>query len=116
MTDTQLQRMAQAAAIIRRVIGSEFRWELPGLQKYGKAALMIIWHEPGETLRPYCNYDCAAGMPDRYGGVTELADALSAAGFFTEDCNGDYSGVYEVNKEVTHVDSAYQEQVLGDVR
>jgi hypothetical protein len=26
MTDTQLQRMAEAAAVIRRVVGHEFRW------------------------------------------------------------------------------------------
>ena len=29
MTDTQLQRMAQAAAVIRRVVGHDFRCHVP---------------------------------------------------------------------------------------
>jgi hypothetical protein len=36
------------------------------------------------------NYD---GL--QYGKIEQLSDALSAAGFWVEDCTGWYSGVYE---------------------
>ena len=104
MTDSQLQRMAQAAAVIRQVVGDEFQWEQPGLREYGKGALMVLIHEPGSRLRPYCNYDCAARLPDTYGWIDELTDALSVIGLYVEDCTGDYSGVYEATplpKEVS---------------
>lgn len=90
MTDTQLQRMAQAAAVIRRVVGGDFRCEQPGLRTYGQGAVLVLLHEPGETLRPYCNYDCY-----EYQKIDTLTDALSEVGLYVEDCTGDYSGVYE---------------------
>jgi len=93
MTDTQLQRMAQAAAVIRRVVGGDFRCEQPGLRTYGQGAVLVLLHEPGETLRPYCNYDCY-----EYQKIDTLTDALSEVGLYVEDCTGDYSGVYEVTR------------------
>jgi hypothetical protein len=96
MSETQLQRMAQAAAVIRRVLGKDFtcytRSEFDG--EYGKGALLILVHESCDPLWPYVNYD---GL--QYDKIEELADALSAAGFWVEDCTGWYSGVYE--KEVS---------------
>ena len=99
MTDTQLQRMAQAAAVIRRVVGHEFRWDQAGTRQYGKGALMLLLHPPGDPLRPYCDYEC-----NEYKKIDALSDALSEVGLFIEDCTGDYSGVYEATplpKEVT---------------
>ena len=99
MTDTQLQRMAQAAAVIRQVVGDEFQWEQPGLREYGKRSVMVLLHPPGHRLRPYCNYDCC-----EYQKIDALADALSVLGLYGEDCTGDYSGVYEATplpREVT---------------
>ena len=93
MTDTQLQRMAQASAVIRQVVGDEFQWEQPGLREYGKGAVMVLLHPPGHTLRPYCDYDC-----NEYQKIDALTDALSVLGLYVEDCTGDYSGVYEVSK------------------
>lgn len=111
ITESQLQRMAQAAAIIRRVVGADFRWEQPGLGLYGVGSLMVLLHEPGETLRPYCNYDCG-----QYDKIEALTDALSEVGLYVEDCTGNYSGVYEVCKEAHHVDSANKDEVSSDVR
>ena len=91
MTDTQLQRMAQAAAVIRRVVGHEFQWEQPGLGLYGIGSLMVLLHPPGDPLRAYCNYDC-----NQYEKIDALTAALSEIGLYVEDCTGDYSGVYEV--------------------
>lgn len=99
MTDTQLQRMAAAAAVIRRVVGQEFRWEQPGLRPYGKGAVMVLLHDSCDPLAPYCNYDC-----NQYDKIDALTDALSEIGLYVEDCTGDYSGVYEVTplpKEVS---------------
>lgn len=93
MTDTQLQRMAQAAAVIRRVVGQEFQWEQPGLREYGKGAVMILLHNSCDPLAPYCNYDCR-----QYEKIDALTDALSEIGLYVEDCTGLYSGVYEVSK------------------
>lgn len=93
MTDSQLQRMAQAAAVIRRVVGSDFQWEQAGLREYGKCAVMVLLHPPGDPLRAYCNYDCY-----EYPKIDALTDALSEVGMYVEDCTGDYSGVYEVSK------------------
>lgn len=91
MTDAQLQRMAQAAAVIRRVVGHEFRWDQPGTRPYGKGALMLLLHDSCEPLAAYCNYDCRS-----YEMIEQLTDALSEIGLYVEDCTGDYSGVYEV--------------------
>jgi hypothetical protein len=91
MTDTQLARMAEAAAVIRRVVGQEFNWEPPDLRRYGKGAVMTLLHPPGDPLRSYCDYDCY-----EYKKIEALSDALSEIGLFVEDCTGDYSGVYEV--------------------
>jgi hypothetical protein len=90
MTDAQLQRMAQAAAVIRQVVGDEFQWEQPGLRDYGKGSVMVLLHPPGNPLRPYCDYDCC-----EYPKIDALTDALSVIGLYVEDCTGDYSGVYE---------------------
>lgn len=95
MTESQLQRMAHAAAVIRRVIGQDFHCEQPGLQPFGKDAVLVLLHAPGEALRSYCNYDCMA-----YEKIDALSDALSEIGLYVEDCTGDYSGVYEVAREV----------------
>lgn len=97
MTDAQLQRMAQAAAVIRRVVGQEFQWEQPGLREYGKGAVMVLLHEPGDPLRKYCNYDCR-----QYDKIKEMDDALSEIGLYAEDKTGDYSGVYEVSNAKDH--------------
>jgi hypothetical protein len=94
MTDTQLQRMAQAAAVIRQLVGDGFQWEQPGLREYGKGALMVLLHPHGHPLRPYCDFDYY-----EYQKIDALTDALSVIGMFLEDCTGDYSGVYE--EEVT---------------
>jgi len=62
---------------------------------YGKGALLILQHERCDPLYPYVNYD-----GQQYEKIEQLADALSAAGFWVEDCAGWYSAVYE--KEVEH--------------
>ena len=81
---------AEAAAVIRRVVGQEFNWEPPDLRRYGKGAVMTLLHPFSDPLRPYCNYDC-----NQYDKIEALSDALSEIGLFVEDCTGDYSGVYE---------------------
>jgi hypothetical protein len=95
MTSGDLAKMARAAAVIRSVVGQDFechtREEWDG--EYGKGALLILEHYLGDPLWPYVNYD---GL--QYGKIEQLSDALSAAGFWVEDCTGWYSGVYE--KEV----------------
>lgn len=111
MTESQLQRMAQAAAIIRRVVGADFRWEQPGLRPYGQGAIMVLLHDSCDPLAPYCNYDCCD-----YQKIEALTDALSEVGLYVEDCTGDYSGVYEVSKEATNVGGTNKEEVSGDVR
>lgn len=98
MKSDQLPLISQAASIIRDVIGCEFEWETAGHREYGKGALMLMIHEPGSVLRPYCNYDCAAVTKGGYAKIDALTDALSAIGLYVEDCTGDYSGVYEVSK------------------
>jgi len=91
MTDTQLQRMAQAAAVIRRVVGHDFRWEPPpSTGRYGHGSLMILLHDSCDPLAAYVNYDC-----QQYAKIEQLSDALSDIGLFVEDCTGDYSAVYE---------------------
>ena len=100
MTDTQLQRMAQAADVIRRVVGHDFRWEPPpSTGRYGHGSLMILLHDSCDPLAAYCNYDCG-----QYDKIDALTDALSEIGLYVEDCTGYYSGVYEVTplpKEVS---------------
>jgi hypothetical protein len=95
MTSSHLAKMARAAAVIESVLGRDFtcytRSEFDG--EYGKGALLILVHESCDPLYPYVNYD---GL--QYGKIEQLSDALSAAGFWVEDCTGWYSGVYE--KEV----------------
>jgi len=95
MTSSTLAKMAKAAAVIRDVIGQDFechgRKEWDG--EYGKDALLILKHYFGDPLWPYVNYDGG-----QYDKIERLADALSAAGFWVEDCTGWYSAVYE--KEV----------------
>lgn len=93
MTSDQLPRLAQAAVVIRSVIGCDFEWECAGHREYGKGALMLLLHPPGSVLRPYCNYDCC-----EYDKINKMVDALEAIGLMVEDCTGDYSGVYEVSK------------------
>lgn len=93
MTSDKLARIAQAASVIREVIGCEFEWETPGHRPYGQGAVMLLTHGVGSALRPYCNYDC-----EEYQKIEALTYALAKAGMFVEDCTGDYSGVYEVSK------------------
>lgn len=93
MKSDQLPLISQAASIIRDLIGCEFEWGTAGHREYGKGAMLILLHPPGSELRPYCNYDCYA-----YDKIERLVDALSAIGLYVEDCNGDYSGLYEVSK------------------
>ena len=93
MTSDQLPRLAQAAEVIRSVIGCDFEWECAGHREYGKGAMMLLLHPPGSELRPYNNYDCR-----EYDKIQKLVDALSAIGLYVEDCTGDYSGLYEVSK------------------
>lgn len=92
MTSASTPRIAQAAAVIREVVGCDFDWETAGHRPYGQGAMMLVLHEPGSELRPYCNYDCY-----EYDKIERLSDALKAVGLYVEDCTGDYSGVYEVN-------------------
>jgi hypothetical protein len=98
MTSSHLAKMAKAAAVIESVVGKEFvchtRSEF--VSEYGKGALLILVHESCDPLYPYVNYDGG-----QYDKIERLADALSAAGFWVEDCTGWYSGVYE--KEVVNV-------------
>jgi len=91
MTDTQLKRMAQAAAMIRHVVGAEFKCEPPGLRPYTRDAVLILLHDSCDPLAAYVNYDC-----QQYAKIEQLSDALSDIGLFVEDCTGDYSAVYEV--------------------
>ena len=93
MKSDQLPLISQAASIIRDLIGREFEWETAGNREYGKGAVMLLIHEPGSVLRPYCDYDCYA-----YDKIEQMTAALDAIGLFVEDCTGDYSGVYEVSK------------------
>ena len=93
MTSDQLPLISKAASIIRDLIGCEFEWETAGHREYGKGAVMLLIHEPGSVLRPYCDYDCY-----EYDRIEQMVDALDAIGLFVEDCTGDYSGVYEVSK------------------
>jgi len=97
MTSTDLAKMAKAAAVIESVLGRDFvcytRSEFDG--EYGKGALLILQHESCDPLYPYVNYDGG-----RYEKIEQLADALSAAGFWVQDCTGWYSAVYE--KEATN--------------
>jgi hypothetical protein len=92
MTSDQLPLISKAASIIRDLIGCEFEWETPGHRPYGKGAVMLLIHEPGSVLRPYCDYDCY-----EYDRIEQMTAALDAIGLFVEDCTGDYSGVYEVS-------------------
>lgn len=95
MTESQLQRMAQAAAIIRGVVGEDFGLEPPPVtSRYGQGSLFVLLHPPGSALRPYCNYDC-----EDYQKIEALTYALAKVGLFVEDCTGDYSGVYEVSND-----------------
>lgn len=113
MTETQLQRMAQAAAVIRQVLGQDFRCYPPGewdpqpaseihqqMQDRARAtSVLILHHDRGEPLCPYVNYDCC-----EYGKIDALSDALSEVGLFVEDKTGWWSAVYEATplpKEVT---------------
>lgn len=52
MTDTQLQRMAHASAVIRQVVCDEFQWEQPGLREYGKGAVMVLLHPQAIRFGP----------------------------------------------------------------
>jgi hypothetical protein len=92
MTSSQLAKMAKAAAVIKSVVGADFvchtRAEWDG--EYGKGALLILQHESCDPLYPYVNYDGG-----QYDKIEQLSDALSAAGFWVEDCTGWYSAVYE---------------------
>ncbi len=105
MTELQLQRMAQAAAVIRRVVGHDFRCYAPGewdpqpataiqqamQDRARRTALLILHHDRGEPLCPYVNYDCG-----EYGKIDALSDALSEVGLMVEDKTGWWSGVYEL--------------------
>lgn len=109
MTELQLQRMAKAAAVIRRVVGHDFRccvpaaWDTAPISKIHQdmeasareRALLILQHDRGEPLCPYVNYDCC-----QYDKIEALSDALSEVGLMVEDKTGWWSGVYEVSDEV----------------
>ena len=120
MTDTQLQRMAQAAAVIRRVVGHDFRCYVPltwdphrratkiqqQMQDLAReTALLILQHDRGEPLCPYVNYDCG-----EYDKIESLSDALSEVGLMVEDKTGWWSGVYEVSP---HKEKCNEEAVNG---
>jgi hypothetical protein len=89
MTDTQLQRMAEAA-VDPAGGGAGVPMGAAWHRRYGKGAVMTLLHPSGDPLRPYCDYDC-----NQYKKIEALSDALSEIGLFVEDCTGDYSGVYE---------------------
>jgi hypothetical protein len=105
MTEHQLQRMAQAAAVIRRVVGHDFRchdpqtwapWPASDAQMEERArntALLILHHDRGEPLCPYVNYDCG-----QYDKIEQLSSALGEIGLMVEDKTGWWSGVYEEAK------------------
>jgi hypothetical protein len=95
MTSSHLAKMAQAAAVIQSVVGQDFSCHASEGWggEYGKNAVLILEHYLGDPLWPYVNYDGG-----QYDKIERLADALSAAGFWVEDCTGWYSAVYE--KEV----------------
>ena len=109
MTDTQLQRMAQAAAVIRRVVGRDFRCHVPETwapwpasdaameERARRTALLILQHDRGEPLCQYVNYDCG-----EYDKIDSLSDALSEIGLMVEDKTGWWSGVYEVSNAKDH--------------
>ena len=119
MTEHQLQRMAQAAAVIRRVVGHDFRCYAPGewdpqpataiqqqMQDLARrTALLILHHDRGEPLCPYVNYDCC-----EYDKIESLSDALSEVGLMVEDKTGWWSGVYEVSQ---HKEKCNEEAVNG---
>lgn len=104
MTELQLQKMAQAAAAVRRVVGCDFRCQVPETwnpqpatkiqqqiqDRARQTALLILIHERGEPLCPYVNYDCG-----EYDKIEALANALSEVGLMVEDKTGWWSGVYE---------------------
>lgn len=110
MTELQLQRMAQAAAVIRRVVGHDFRCHAPGdwdpqpataiqqqMQDHARrTALLILQHDRGEPLCPHVNYDCG-----EYDKIDALSDALSEVGLMVEDKAGWWSGVYEVSNAIS---------------
>jgi len=95
MTSGDLAKMARAAAVIESVLGRDFVCHQPlgWDHMYRKGALLILVHESCDPLYQYVNYD-----GQQYDKIEQLADALSAAGFWVEDCTGWYSAVYE--KEV----------------
>lgn len=97
MTSGHLAKMAKAAAVIRSVVGQDFSCHTSEGWggEYGKNAVLILEHYLGDPLWPYVNYDGG-----QYEKIERLADALSAAGFWVEDCTGWYSAVYE--KEVAN--------------
>lgn len=102
MTSIQLQRMAQAASVIRRVVGQDFQCYEPGTwspwrvvdaameERAKRTALLILQHDSGDSLRPYVNYDCC-----QYEKIEQLSDALSEIGLMVEDKTGWWSAVYE---------------------
>jgi len=97
MTSSDLAKIARAASVIESVLGRDFTCYTPpefAGRQYGKGALLILQHESCDPLYPYVNYD-----GEQYEKIEQLADALSAAGFWVEDCTGWYSAVYE--KEVS---------------
>jgi len=108
MTEHQLQRMAQAAAVIRRVVGHDFRCHVPETwspwpasdaameERARTTALLILQHDRGEPLCPYVNYDCC-----EYDKIDALSDALSEVGLMVEDKTGWWSGVYEVSNAIS---------------
>ena len=58
MTSKSIPRIAEAAAVIRDLVGFDFEWEAPGDRQYGRGAMMLLLHEPGSPMRAWCNYDC----------------------------------------------------------
>jgi len=106
MTELQLQKMAQAAAVVRRVVGSDFRCHAPETwnpqpatvaqqqlqDRARQTALLILQHHSGEPLCPYVNYDCG-----EYDKIEALANALLEVGLMVEDKTGWWSGVYETD-------------------
>lgn len=93
MNSIKIDRMAEAAGVIRKVLGHDFQWEQPSARRYGRSALMLLLHEPGDPLRPYCDYACR-----EYQKIETLSNALAEIGLRVAGFTDYYSGVYEITR------------------